>query len=155
VNLGSSSIGGFLSSIKIPANFWVLGIIYFVLGYFLFAVVSASVAAVSSTVQEASSIAGIYTIFNFAPFWFVSLLMFYPDNPVWVVLSIFPFTAPVLVMLRLGLTGVPVWQLAVSTAVLAACVVGGLLLSARLLRVYMLMYGKRPALRDIVRSLRG
>jgi ABC-2 type transport system permease protein len=155
LNLGSSSIGGFLSSIKTPANFWVLGIIYFILGYFLFAVVSASVAAVSSTVQEASSIAGIYTLFNFAPFWFVSLLMLFPNNPAWVVLSVFPFTAPVLVMMRLGLTGVPVWQLAVSMAVLAACVVGGLLLSARLLRAYMLMYGKRPGLGQIIRSLRG
>ena len=155
LNLGSSSIGGFLSSIQIPANFWVLGIIYFILGYFLFAVVSASVAAVSSTVQEASSIAGLYTLFNFAPFWFVSLLLLFPNNPAWVVFSIFPFTAPVLVMMRLGLTGVPVWQLAVSTAVLAGCVIGGLLLASRLLRVYMLMYGKRPGLGQIMRSLRG
>lgn len=155
LNLGSSSIGGLLSSIQIPANFWVLGIIYFVLGYFLFAVVSASVAAVSSTVQEANSIAGLYTLFNFAPFWFVSLLLLFPSNPAWVVFSIFPFTAPVLVMMRLGLTGVPVWQLVVSTAVLAACIVGGLLLSARLLRVYLLMYGKRPGLRQIIRSLQG
>ncbi len=155
LNLASSSLGGFLSAIQIPANFWVLGVIYFILGYAVFAVLSSSVAAVTSTVQEASSLAGMYTLFAVAPFWFVSLLLFFPNNPVWIVFTIFPFSAPTMTMMRLGLTGVPVWQLAASTAVMALSIVGGLLLSARLLRVYMLMYGKRPGLRQMIRSLRG
>ena len=155
LNLASSYIGGFISTIHVPANFWVLGIIYFILGYSLFAVLSATVAAVTSTVQEAQGLAGIYTVFNFAPFWFISLLMFFPNSPVWIVFSIFPFTAPVLALLRLGLFGVPVWQLAVSIAVLVLCIIGGLLLAARLLRVYLLMYGKRPNLGQVIRNLRS
>jgi ABC-2 type transport system permease protein len=154
INLGSSSIGGFLSTIQVPFSFWVLGVIYFILGYSLFAVLSATVAAISSTVQEAQSLAGLYTLFNIAPLWFVSLLLLFPDNPVWVVFSIFPFSAPVLTMMRLGLFGVPAWQLAVSIIVLALSIVGGLLLAARLLRAYMLMYGKRPGLGEIIRSFR-
>jgi ABC-2 type transport system permease protein len=155
LNLASSYIGGFISTIHVPANFWVLGIIYFILGYSLFAVLSATVAAVTSTVQEAQGLAGIYTVFNFAPFWFISLLMFFPNSPVWIVFSIFPFTAPVLVLLRLGLFGVPIWQLIVSIAVLVLCIIGGLLLAARLLRVYLLMYGKRPNLGQIIRNLKN
>jgi ABC-2 type transport system permease protein len=80
--------------------------------------------------------------------------MEFPYSPAWVVLSIFPFSAPVLVILRLGLTGVPGWQLAASIAVLVSCIIGGLLLASKLLRTYMLMYGKRPNLKEIVRSLR-
>jgi ABC-2 type transport system permease protein len=155
LNLASSYIGGFISTIHVPANFWVLGIIYFILGYSLFAVLSATVAAVTSTVQEAQGLAGIYTFFNFAPFWFISLLMFFPNSPVWIVFSIFPFTAPVLVLLRLGLFGVPIWQLTVSIAVLVLCIIGGLLLAARLLRVYLLMYGKRPNLGQVIRNLKS
>jgi len=155
LNLGSSSIGGFISGMQIPAGFWFLAVIYFILGYALFAVISASIAAISSTVQEAQGIAGLYTIFNFAPFWFLSLLMLFPNSPVWIVFSIFPFTAPVLMMIRFGLTGVPVWQLAASLVVLALCVIGGLLLAARLLRTYLLMYGKRPGLGEIIRNLRS
>ena len=90
-----------------------------------------------------------------APFWFISLLMFFPDSPVWVVLSFVPFAAPVLVMLRLRITGVPVWQLVASMAVLVASVLGGLWIAAKLLRIYLLMYGKRPRLREIVRALRA
>jgi ABC-2 type transport system permease protein len=154
LNLASSSIGGILSTIHVPASFWVLGIMYFILGYLLFAVLSAAVAAVTSSVQEAQGLSAIYTTFAVSPLWFISLLMFFPNNPVWIIFSVFPFTAPVLTMLRLGITGVPAWQLALSLAVLAVSVVGGLLLASRLLRAYMLMYGKRPKLGEIIRSFR-
>jgi ABC-2 type transport system permease protein len=155
LNLASSSIGGFLNTIQIPANFLVLGVVYFILGYLLFAVLSAGVAAISSTVREAQGLAAIFGIFAIAPFWFYSLLLLFPNNPIWVVFSIFPFSAPVLVMLRLGMTGVPVWQLAVSMAVLVLCIIGGLLMAAKLLRTYLLMYGKRPNLGEIIRNLRN
>jgi len=155
LNLASSSIGGFLSTIKIPAGFLALGVVYFILGYLLFAVLSAGVAAISGTVREGQGLAAIFTVPAVAPFWFVSLLMLFPDSPIWVVFSIFPFSAPVLVMLRIGLTGVAAWQLAISIAVLMLSIIGGLLLVAKLLRTYILMYGKRPDLGEIIRNLRS
>jgi len=155
LNLASSSIGGFLSTIQIPPNFLVLGVAYFILGYLMFSVLSAGIAAISATVQEGQGIASIFTLFAVAPFWFYSPLFMFPNSPVWVVFSIFPFSAPVLVMLRLGMLGVPAWQLIASMAVMVLSIVGGLLLVARLLRTYILMYGKRPGLRVIVRNLRS
>jgi len=154
LNLASSSIGGFLSTIQITPSLLVLGVVYFILGYSLFAVLSAGVAAISSTVREAQGLASIYTLFPIAPFWFLSLLLLAPSSPIWIVFSIFPFSAPVLVMLRLGLTGVPAWQLVVSIAVLVLSIIGGLLLAVRLLRTYVLMYGKRPGIGEIIRNLR-
>ena len=155
LNLASSSIGGFISTIQLPPGFLALGIVYFILGYSLFAVLSAAVAAISPNVREALGISGMYSMFAVAPLWFVSLLMIAPNNPVWTGLSIFPFTAPTLMMLRLGVTGVPAWQIATSITVLGLCIFGGLLLAAKLLRTYLLMYGRRPNLREITRSLRG
>jgi len=81
--------------------------------------------------------------------------MFFPNNPIWIVFSLFPFSAPVTMMLRLGITGVPTWQLAVSMAELIASIVGGLWIAAKLLRIDLLMYGKRPRIREIVRALRA
>jgi ABC-2 type transport system permease protein len=155
LNLASSSIGGSISMIQIPANFLGLGVVYFILGYLLFAVLSASVAAVSATVREGQGLASIFGLFAVAPFWFYSLLLLFPNSPIWVVFSIFPFSAPVLVMLRFGMTGVPTWQLIASMAVLVLSIVGGLLLAAKLLRTYILMYGKRPNLGEIIRNLRS
>jgi ABC-2 type transport system permease protein len=153
--LASSFLGGLFSTLHVPASFWILGLVYFILGYSLFAVLSAGVAAITSSIQEAQGLAGLYSMFSVAPFWFISLLLLFPNSPVWVVFSIFPFTSPVLVMMRLGLTGVPGWQVAVSMIVLALSVFGGLLLDARLLRTYMLMYGKRPGLGQLLRALRS
>jgi ABC-2 type transport system permease protein len=155
LSLASSSIGGFISTIQLPANFLVLGVVYFILGYSIFAVLSAGVAAISPTVREAQGIASIYALPAMAPLWFMSLLLLAPNHPIWSVFSIFPFTAPVLVMLRLGVTGVPGWQLATSIAVLVSCIIGGLVLASKLLRTYMLMYGKRPNLGEIIRNLRS
>ena len=155
LRLASSTIGGILSTIQLPPGLLLLGITYFILGYLLFAVVSLAIAAISSTVREAQGIAPLFTLAAVAPFWFVSLLMFFPNSPVWVVFSIFPFSAPVLVMLRLGLTGVPAWQLVISMVVLALSVACGLWAAAKLLRIYLLMYGKRPRIREIVRALRA
>jgi len=155
MNLASSSIGGFLSSIQVPLSFWILGIVYFILGYTIFAVLSAGIAAVTSNLQEASGLSAIYSIFNFAPFWFFSVLMLFPASPAWVVLTIFPLTAPVLTMLRLGVTGVPVWQMAVNISLLILSILGGLWVDSKLLRAYMLMYGKRPGIGQIIRSLRS
>jgi ABC-2 type transport system permease protein len=155
LNLASSSIGGFLATMHIPGGFLALAVVYFILGYLLYAIISAGIAAVATSVREAQGIAGVITMFAVAPFWFLSLIMLMPDSPIWAVLSIFPLTAPVLVMLRMGLTGVPAWQLAVSILVMGLTVVGGLLLVAKLLRTYVLMYGKRPTLGEIFRSLRA
>jgi ABC-2 type transport system permease protein len=140
--------------IHIPANFLVLGIVYFILGYLLFAALSASVAAISPTTRDAQGLAAIFSLFAIAPFWFYSPLLLFPNSPVWVFFSIFPFSAPVETLLRLGMTGVPAWQLAASLTVLVLSVIGGMALAARLLRTYLLMYGKRPALAEIVRGLR-
>jgi ABC-2 type transport system permease protein len=155
LRLASSTIGGFLNTIQLPTGLLLLGVTYFILGYLLFAVVSLAIAAICSTVREAQGIAPLFTLAAVAPFWFVSLLMFFPNSSVWVVLSIFPFSSPVLVMLRLGLSGVPTWQLVVSMLVLVGSITAGLWIAAKLLRIYLLMYGKRPRLTEIIRQLRN
>ena len=155
LNLASSSIGGLISTVHIPAGLLALAVVYFILGYLVFAVLSVGAAAVSSSVREAQSLASIFTLWAIAPFWLLSLIMAFPNSPAWVVLSIFPFSAAVMVILRLGVTGVPAWQLATSIAVLVSCIIGGLVLSSKLLRTYMLMYGKRPSIGEIIRSLKS
>jgi len=154
LNLASSTFGGFISTIQLPAYFFVLAVVYFILGYLLFAVISASIGAISSTSREGQQFIAIFTLPLFIPLWFSSLLILLPDNPIWVVLSIFPITAPVEVMIRLGVSDIPAWQLVTSMAVLLLSILGILLVTIRVFRTYLLMYGKRPGLREIVRNLR-
>jgi ABC-2 type transport system permease protein len=59
------------------------------------------------------------------------------------------------VMIRLGVSVIPAWQLAASIAVLGLSIIGILLLTIRVFRTYLLMYGKRPGIGEIIRSLRS
>jgi len=155
LNLASSTIGGFFITIQLPTNFLVLGIVYFILGYLLFAALSAGVGAISPSVREGQPLVLIYALLAFVPLWFASVLFIFPNSPIWTVLTIFPITAPIAVMVRLGVTGIAAWELATSLAVMVLSIIGALALSVKAFRVYLLMYGKRPAWGEIIRTLRS
>ena len=155
LRLASSSIGGFISTIQLPVNFIVLAVVYFILGYLLFAVISAAIGAISSGSREGQQLIGVFTIPLLIPLWFTSLMMFFPDNPAWVFFTIFPLSAPVEVIMRLGVSVIPAWQLVASIGVLVLSVIGILLLTTRIFRTYLLMYGKRPGMGEVIRSLRS
>jgi ABC-2 type transport system permease protein len=155
LNLASSSIGGFISTIQLPVNFIVLAVVYFILGYSLFAVLSAAIGAVSSSSREGQQLIGVFTLPLLIPLWFTSLSMLFPDNPVWVFFTIFPLSAPVEVIMRLGVSVIPPWQLVASIGVLVLSVIGILLLTIRVFRTYLLMYGKRPGIGEVLRNLRS
>jgi ABC-2 type transport system permease protein len=155
LNLASSTFGGFFSSIQLPANFIVLGIVYFILGYALLAALSAGIGAISPSAREGQQMVPIFTLLLFVPLWFSSILFVFPNSLLWTVLTIFPVTAPIAVMLKLGVSGIATWELGVSIAVLALSVVGVMFLAIKVFRVYLLMYGKRPKLGEIIQSLRS
>ncbi len=155
LHLASSTFGGFMSEIQIPANFLVLGILYFILGYLLFAVFSICVGAITSNAMEGSQLAMFYLLTCFVPLWFSSLMFAFPKSSVWTALMIFPITAPVQAMLRLGVSDIPLWEILTSIGVLVFSVVAGLFLSVRIFRVYMLTYGTRPGVSEIIQSLKS
>jgi ABC-2 type transport system permease protein len=155
LGLASSSFGGFISMIQLPANFLVFGVVYFVLGYLLFSALSVGVGAISPTAREGQQLSMIYTLFVFVPLWFASLLFVFPNSPIWVVLTIFPISSPIEVMIRLGVSDIPVWELATSIVVLVLSIVIVLYVSIKVFRIYLLMYGKRPTMGEIVRNLRN
>jgi len=155
LNLASISIGGFFSSLQVSPGFLVLCVVYFVLGYLLFAIISTAIGAVTPSAREGQQLATVFTLSAVAPLWVSSLIMMFPNNPAFIVMTIFPLTAPVTLMMRLGSTDVPAWQIATSILVLVLTIVGGMLLTVRIVRTFLLMYGKRPKLGEIIRNLRA
>ena len=154
LNLASSSFGGFLSDIQLPASFLLLGVLYFILGYLLFAVLSVTIGGISSSTSDAQNLSMFYVMMLFVPLWLFGVSINFPNSPIWVVLSIFPITAPIQMMLRLGVSDIPAWQIVTSIGLLGLSIFVGLSFSAKIFRTFMLMYGKRPGLAEIRRSLR-
>jgi ABC-2 type transport system permease protein len=69
-------------------------------------------------------------------------------------LSIIPFFAPLLMLVRVLVEEPPVWQLALCLGLMLATIYGLLSLASRIYRVGILMYGKRPTLPELRRWLR-
>jgi ABC-2 type transport system permease protein len=77
-----------------------------------------------------------------------------PDSPVAVWTSMVPFFSPVLMYVRIAVQPPPVWQIALSLVLLVVTIAGILILCARIYRIGILMYGKRPTLPEIVKWLK-
>lgn len=152
--MASSTIGGMLSSLQIPTDFLLISLVYFILGYFLFAIIMAGAGSIGATARESQQLSIIFTMTAIAPLWFTALIMNNPNNVVAQLLTLFPLTAPITVMLRMGMTDIPVWQFAVSIGLMIATIIGLLVLVAKVFRTFLLMHGKTPRLGEIVRYLR-
>ncbi len=128
--------------------------VYFVLGFALFSALFSGLAATCETAQELQ----MYTPLAAVPVWisFGMLTVVFKDpNSVWVVAaSLFPFTAPYVMVPRMGIEMPPLWQIASSIAFLLLSIWAVLWFSSRLYRVGILMYGKRATLPEILRWLR-
>jgi ABC-2 type transport system permease protein len=132
----------------------ILFAIYFLLGYLLYASLFAGLAASCETEQELQ----MYTPLAAVPIWLsFSLIWLIINNPnsIWsIAASLFPATAPIIMMLRMGAQRPPDWQFAVSIVIMIFSVWAVLWVSARLYRVGILMYGKRATLPELLRWLR-
>jgi ABC-2 type transport system permease protein len=155
LQLASSLFGGFLNAIEIPGSFILLGILYFILGYLLFAVLSIGVGAITPTAREGGQLSMIYVMLSFVPLWFATLLFMFPNGAFSVLLTLFPITAPIQNMLRLGVTDIPLWQILLSIGLLLLSIALGLYFSIKIFRIYMLMHGKRPGLKTLMRHIRS
>ena len=154
LRMASASWGSVLGSLQITPEFLILGIVYFILGYLLMAVIMAGVGSVNPTAREGQQMSAIFTIPVIIPIYFMGLIMEHPENIVVKILTFIPITAPITVIVRLGLSEIPLWELLVSISILILSIWGLFVLCTKLFRTYLLMYGKRPDLKEIVRSFR-
>ncbi len=146
---------GYALPIKIEPMLLFLALIYFLLGFLFFASMMAGIGAVTSSLQESQQVAGIFTFAAVSPLIFMQLILTNPDSSLSVFLSLFPLTSPVAMLARMGATAVPAYQVLASIFILFVSVHGVILLSSRLFRAYLLMYGKRPGLTEILKSIKA
>lgn len=131
-----------------------LAFVYFILGFLLFASIMAGVGAISGSMQESQQLVGIFTFIAIAPMMFMQVLITKPDGAISTFFSLFPLTSPVAMLSRIAVSDVPVYQIAASILILIVSVYFVIILSSRLFRVGLLMYGKRPDIRTIVQYMR-
>jgi len=143
-----------LSSISIPASLIGWGILYFILGYLLLAGLSAGIGSIGATAREGQGWSTIFTLPAVAPLWFTYFIIGSPEGAVSRALTFFPLTSPVTSMMRLANHAISAWEIALSLIILIGSIVLTMWVAAKIFRVFLLMYGKRLAFREIVRYVR-
>jgi ABC-2 type transport system permease protein len=144
-----------LLNIRIPYEQLPIMFAYFVLGYLLFAAIFGAVGALSNSMREGPGYAAMFTLPAALPFYLFSVFLATPNAPLPTVLSIFPITAPISMMMRLSIGSVPTIEIVISLTLLAITTLFAMWLAGRLFRVQALLSGKVPKLRDIPNLIRG
>ncbi len=133
---------------------FLLAVVYYTLGFTVYAVLMGSVGALGANMQESQQLAGIFSMFASIPLMLAGVLFTNPNAPLIRIISWFPLTAPTAMMLRLPMTDVPTIDIVGSIGMILITTPLFIWLGGKVFRLGLLMYGKRPSVREIVRLLR-
>jgi ABC-2 type transport system permease protein len=143
-----------LSELAVSPGVLVAFAAFFLLGFLLYSTLYAAIGAITTTEQEGQQLQFVIVIPLVLSVFMLSSVVKTPDAPLVAWLSMFPFFAPVLMYARIVLQTPPAWQIALSLILLLATIAGLLVLCARIYRVGVLIYGKRPNLPEILKWLK-
>jgi len=139
---------------KLPMSLLIYFVIFFLLGYFLYATLYAMVGAMVSTEEEAQQAQMPVTMLIIVPMLLFGMVMNNPSSGTSIGLSMVPFFAPTLMMMRISLVNPPMWQIMLSIGGMVLAILAAVWLAGRIYRVGILMYGKRPSIAELGRWLR-
>lgn len=146
--------GSPMAGVHVPISLVLYATVYFLGGYFLYSSMFAAIGAATSNEQDAQQLQWL----AMAPLVFCmviyGVIVNDPSSTISVVLSEIPFFSPVLMVLRISLRTPPGWQIGLSLILLFFATMGTMYISAKIYRVGILMYGKRPSLVEMLRWLR-
>ncbi len=160
VLLSGSALAGPLISGQVKIHFSILEAvlfpIYFILGFFLYSAFFSGLAATCETAQDLQMYITLAVIPTWTSFAILPFLLNNPNSPWVVAASLFPPTAPLVMVPRIGMLSAPYpWgQLALSLALMVFSIWAVIWFASRLYRVGILMYGKRATLPELLRWLR-
>jgi ABC-2 type transport system permease protein len=144
----------FLQGATIDPGFIVLALVLSVLQYLLYGAFMAAIGSMVADVKQGQSWSTPITMAGMIPMFFFGVILFDPNGVLAVILSLFPLTAPLTLLMRYGMTSVPPWQIATSILVLALSVFGAFWLAARIFLIGMLRFGQRVNLSEIAANIR-
>ena len=138
----------------IPPYIFFYFVVFFILGYFLYGTLYAAVASTVNNEKEAQQMLMPITMFLVLPILLMTMVIKNPSGSTSVILSLIPFFAPIIMFMRICVLMPPAWQVALSIGLLVLTVVAMVWLAAKIYRIGILMYGKKPSLPEIVKWIK-
>src|SRR5216117_779689 len=153
--LGADPASVQLTLPHIPAATLAVFIAFFLGGFLLYSAMFAAVGAMSSNEQEARQAQQPVTYVLMISYLSILALTNDPSSTFARTLSLVPFTTPIATPVRWTAGSMPMWELMTSLVILALAIVGVTWVAARIYRVGILMTGKRPNLKELMRWVRA
>lgn len=125
--------------------------VYFILGYLLYSSIAAALGAITNSEQELQQMNMFLVLPLLSCFVLLGTLVSTPDNTLARVLALVPLFTPLLMYFRVSVGHPAIWEVALSLVLTSATICGIILVTSRIYRVGVLMYGKRPNLAEIRR----
>jgi len=152
--ISEASLNILSSFFNLPlVNILIAFIFYFIGGYFLFSSMFAAIGAAVDNQTDAQQF--------MLPITFIVIIALYvgmftaenPDGVVSVIFSMIPFTSPIVMMMRIP-NGVPIFEQIISLLILYITVILIIWIAAKIYRIGILMYGKKPSYKDLIKWLK-
>ncbi|MFC5470216.1 ABC transporter permease [Cohnella suwonensis] len=139
----------------IDATLVIYAIGFYLAGFFLYATLFASVGSIVSRTEDLGQAVLPITMLTLVGFYVAMFGLTHPDHILIQVCQYIPFFSPFLMFLRIGLSEPAWWEIVLSIGILIASILFIGWLSAKIYRVGVLMYGKRPSIKEIAKAMRA
>lgn len=144
-----SGVIGALGLERVPVSTIVYVVVFFLLGYLLYATLSATLGCLVSRSEDVNQ-AITPVIYLLITAFFISMFgLSSPDSPFITAMSFIPFFTPMIMFLRVGMTEVPAWEVGLSLLFLIGFIVACAVFGARVYRGGVMLYGKYSSWKDI------
>ncbi|MCY9375793.1 ABC transporter permease [Bacillus sp. T17B1] len=150
----ASPVGGFLHLTDLSATTVVYAVIFFLLGYFLYATLAAFLGSVVSRIEDVQQTITPMTLLVVAGFMIAMFGLNAPDARFITVTSFIPFFTPMIMFLRVGMLDIPFWQAAAGIGITLLTIVLLAVIGARIYKGGVLIYGNSSAFKAIKQALR-
>lgn len=140
---------------QISVDVLLYGLLFYILGFFLYATLFAAVGSMVSRTEELGQAVMPITMLSMAAFYVSTFSMSTPDSMLMKVSTYIPFLSPVTIIARIGLGHIELWEIAISLVILCLSILFFGWLSAKIYRTGVLMYGKRPSWKELRKAMKA
>jgi ABC-2 type transport system permease protein len=129
------------------------GVLFFLLGFFLYATLAAMLGSLVSRVEEANQIVTPIVLLIAIGFFIAIFGMSAPESQIVKLTSYIPFFTPLIMFLRVGLVDVPLWEVLLSVGILVGTIILLGIIGAKVYKGGVLLYGNSNPLKDIKKAI--
>ena len=141
------------ANLQLPPELLIWCVVFFLLGYFLYATIMAGVGALVPNIKEATQATTIIVLPMLVPLLLISMIIETPNATLPVILSLIPFSSPVTMVTRMSVTTIPLWQILTSVGLLLATIIVLVRAVSGMFRAQILLTGKKFSLGLYLRTL--